>query len=141
MVQLIVGRKGKGKTKYLLEKANDAVKTADGNIVYIDKSTQHMFELDRKIRLIDASRYPLKSGDEFIGFICGIAAQDYDLELIFLDSFLYNSKVVDDSEMIKDYIGQLKAISELCKCDFILSVSKDKEELDPALYDDIIIDL
>lgn len=141
MVQLIVGRKGKGKTKYLLDKANEAVKTADGHIVYIDKSTQHMFELDRKIRLIDASRYPLKSGDEFIGFICGIAAQDYDLELIFLDSFLYNSKVVDDSEMIKAYIGQLKAISELCKCDFVLSVSKDKEELDPDLYGDIIISL
>ncbi|MBR0087653.1 MAG: twitching motility protein PilT [Lachnospiraceae bacterium] len=141
MVQLIVGRKGKGKTKYLLDKANDAVSTCDGHIVYIDKSTQHMFELNRNIRLIDASRYPLKNGDEFIGFICGIAAQDYDLEQIYLDSFLYNSKVADDSAMIKDYIGQLKAISELCKVDFILSVSKDKEELDPDLYDDIIISL
>ena len=100
-----------------------------------------MFELNRNIRLIDASRYPLKNGDEFIGFICGIAAQDYDLEQIYLDSFLYNSKVADDSAMIKDYIGQLKAISELCKVDFILSVSKDKEELDPDLYGDIIISL
>ena len=141
MVQLIVGRKGKGKTKYLLDKANSAVKTADGNIVYIDKSTQHMFELDRKIRLIDASRYPLKSGDEFIGFICGIASQDYDLEQIYLDSFLHNAKIADDSAIIKDYINQLKDISALCKVDFILSVSKDKEDLDPELYDDIIIDL
>ena len=141
MVQLIVGEKGKGKTKYLLEKANNAVKTADGNIVYIDKNAKHMYELSNRIRLIDASRYPIRTADQFIGFICGIAAQDYDLEQIYLDSFLYNSKVADDSAMIKDYIGQLKAISELCKVDFILSVSKDKEELDPDLYGDIIISL
>lgn len=141
MVQLIVGRKGKGKTKYLLEKANTAVKTAEGHIVYIDKSNQHMFELDRKVRLIDASRYPLKSGDEFIGFICGIASQDYDLEQIYLDSFLVNTKVADDKAMIKDYIGQLKDISALCNVDFIISISKDKEDLDPELYDDVIISL
>ena len=50
MVQLIVGKKGKGKTKQLLDKVNAEVKTANGNIVYIDKSTKHMFELNNKVR-------------------------------------------------------------------------------------------
>ncbi len=141
MVSLIVGEKGKGKTKYLLEMANQAVKTANGNIVYIDKNGKHMYELNNKVRLIDASRYPLKSGDEFIGFILGIASQDHDLEQIYLDSFLKNSKVTDDVTVIRDYIEQLDAISKLCSVDFILSVSKNKEDLDPALYDKIIVSL
>ena len=80
MVQLIVGKKGKGKTKQLLDKVNAAIKSADGNIVYLDKSTKHMFELNNKIRLIDVSAYPLKNSDEFIGFICGIISQDHDLQ-------------------------------------------------------------
>ena len=79
MVQLIVGKKGKGKTKQLLDKVNAEVKTANGNIVYIDKSTKHMFELNNKVRLISATDYPLKNSDEFIGFICGIVSQDHDL--------------------------------------------------------------
>ena len=63
MVQLIVGKKGKGKTKQLLDKVNAEVKTANGNIVYIDKSTKHMFELNNKVRLISATDYPLKNSD------------------------------------------------------------------------------
>ena len=141
MVQLITGAKGKGKTKYLLSMANDAVNTAAGNIVYIDKNGKHMYELHRKVRLIDASRYPLKSGDEFIGFICGIVSQDHDLEKIFLDSFLQNTKIVDDSEQIKDYINQLEEIGKIADVDFIISISKDKEDLDPSLYDKIIVSL
>ena len=141
MISLIVGEKGKGKTKFLLEQANTAIKEAEGNIVYIDKSGKHMYELNNKIRLIDVSRYPLKSGDEFIGFVCGIASQDHDLQQVYLDSFLKSTKVEDDAEQIKDYILQLNEISKLCEVDFIISISKNKEDLDPALYDMITISL
>ena len=55
MVELIVGKKGKGKTKVLLDKVNGAVKEANGSIVYLDKSTKHMYELNNKVRLIDVS--------------------------------------------------------------------------------------
>ena len=61
MVQLIVGKKGKGKTKQLLDKVNGAIKAAEGNIVYLDKSSKHMYELNNKIRLIDVSGYPIKN--------------------------------------------------------------------------------
>lgn len=141
MVQLIVGEKGKGKTKFLLDKANEAIKTADGHIVYIDKSTKHMYELNARIRLIDASRYPLKSGDEFIGFICGIVSQDHDIQQIYLDSFLKNAKIEDDSDRIKDYIRQLEDISKLSGAEFILSISKDEKDLDPELKDNIAVSL
>ena len=72
MVELIVGKKGKGKTKVLLDRVNGAVKEANGSIVYLDKSTKHMYELNNKVRLIDVSSYPLKNADEFVGFILRI---------------------------------------------------------------------
>ena len=88
MVQIIAGEKGKGKTKYLLDKANAAIKESTGSIVYLDKSSKHMYELNNKIRLINVKEYPITSCEAFIGFICGIISQDYDLEMMFLDSFL-----------------------------------------------------
>ena len=101
MVELIVGKKGKGKTKVLLDRVNNAVKEANGSIVYLDKSTKHMYELNNKVRLIDVSSYPLKNADEFVGFICGIISQDHDLEQIYLDSFLKVSKLEDVKEIVE----------------------------------------
>lgn len=141
MVQLIVGSKGLGKTQYLIDQANEAVKNAAGHVVYIDKSTRHMFELSNKIRLIDASRYPLKNGDEFIGFICGVLSQDHDLEKIFLDSFTKNMKMPEDPALIREYVDQLEAISMKFKVDFVISISLEKEELDETLQEKVLISL
>ncbi len=80
MVQLIVGNKGKGKTKQLLDKVNNEIEKTKGNIVYLDKSTKHMFELNNRIRLIDVSDYLVTNADEFLGFICGIMSQDHDFK-------------------------------------------------------------
>ena len=110
MVELIVGKKGKGKTKVLLDRVNGAVKEANGSIVYLDKSTKHMYELNNKVRLIDVSSYPLKNADEFVGFICGIISQDHDLEQIYLDSFLKVSKLEDAD--VTDTLDQLDKIGE-----------------------------
>ena len=88
MVQFIIGKKGKGKTKHLLEKVNTEVQNVSGNIVYLDKSTKHMYELNNKIRLIDVSSYLITNPDEFAGFVSGIISQDHDLEQMYFDSFL-----------------------------------------------------
>ena len=89
MVQLIVGRKGKGKTKQLLDKVNAEIKTVSGNIVYLDKSTKHMYELNNKVRLINVPDYMISDADEFIGFISGIISQDHDLEQMFFHSLCF----------------------------------------------------
>ena len=128
MVQMIIGKKGKGKTKQLLDKVNSSIKTANGNIVYIDKSSKHMLELNNKIRLIDASGYGLKNSDEFIGFILGIISQDHDLEEMYLDSFLTIAFIESDQDMVRA-IEKLDIISEKYKVRFILSVSKNKADL------------
>lgn len=139
MVQLIVGKKGKGKTKQLLDKVNAAIKSADGNIVYLDKSTKHMFELNNKIRLIDVSAYPLKNSDEFIGFICGIISQDHDLQEMYLDSFLKIASLEDKD--VSDALKQLKMISSTFNVNFVISLSADKEEIPEEFQEDIIIAL
>ena len=135
MVELIVGKKGKGKTKVLLDRVNGAVKEANGSIVYLDKSTKHMYELNNKVRLIDVSSYPLKNADEFVGFICGIISQDHDLEQIYLDSFLKVSKLEDAD--VTDTLDQLDKIGEKYGISIVVSISLDQEEIPEALQDKI----
>lgn len=136
MVELIIGKKGKGKTKVLLDKVNSAIKAANGNIVYLDKSTKHMYELNNKIRLVDVSEYPLKNSDEFVGFVCGIISQDHDLEQIYLDSFLTIAKL--EEEDVTSTINQLSAIGEKYGITFVISMSLDKEEVPEAFVPQII---
>ena len=139
MVQLIVGKKGKGKTKQLLDKVNSEVKDISGSIVYLDKSTKHMYELNNKVRLIDVSRYMIENADEFLGFVCGIISQDHDLEQMYFDSFL--KIAVLEGKDISAVIEKLDKMSDFFQVDFILSVSMDEFELPEAVKDKIIVSL
>ena len=139
MVQLIVGKKGKGKTKYLLDKVNSEVKTVSGNIVYLDKSTKHMFELNNKVRLIDVSDYDFENSAEFVGFVCGIISQDHDLQQMYFDSFLKISKLEDAS--ITDVVNRLEVLGQKFDVNFILSVSCDEDELDESLKSKVVVSL
>ena len=139
MVQLIAGKKGKGKTKILLDKVNSAIKEANGSIVYLDKNTKHMYELNNKVRLIDVSQYAIGNSEQFVGFICGIISQDHDLEQIYLDSFLTTAKLEeqDPSETLKelDVLGKKFGIS------FYISISLDKDELPEEFQENVIVAL
>ena len=127
MVQLIVGVKGAGKTKKMLDHVHDSIKNVDGNIVYLDKSSQNMHALDNKVRLINVSEYPIQNTDQFLGFVCGICSQDYDLQEIYLDGFLKISGL--EGKDISDALKQLNKISEQFKVNMILSVSMNEEDL------------
>ena len=128
MIEIICGEKGKGKTKVLLDKVNSSVATAAGNVVYLDKSQKHMYELNNKVRLINVIDYPVTNCDEFLGFICGIVSQDHDLEEMYLDSFLTIASIDSDADIVKS-MEKLYIISEKYKVRFILSVSKNKSDL------------
>ena len=128
MIEIICGEKGKGKTKVLLDKVNSSIATAAGNVVYLDKSQKHMYELNNKVRLINVVDYPITNCDEFLGFICGIVSQDHDLEEMYLDSFLTIAVIDSDADIVKS-IEKFDIISEKYKVRFILSVSKNKEDL------------
>ena len=139
MVQLIVGEKGKGKTKHLLDKVNSEVKTIPGNIVYLDKSTKHMYELNNKVRLIDVSQYMLENDAEFIGFVSGIISQDHDLQQMYFDSFLKIAKL--EGKDFSPVIAKLEKISEVFGVDFILSVSLNENALPEELKKNVLIAL
>lgn len=139
MVQLIVGNKGKGKTKHLLDKVNTEVKNVSGNIVYLDKSTKHMYELNNKVRLINVTDYMITNSDEFVGFICGIISQDHDLQQMYLDSFL-KIACLEDAD-IDATINKLEAVSENFKVDFVISISRDEADLPESYKSKIIVSL
>ena len=115
------------------------MKETKGNIVYLDKSTKHMYELNNKVRLIDVSQYMITNHDEFVGFICGIVSQDHDLEQMFLDSFLKIACL--ENEDITPVIEKLEKISQNYGIDFVLSVSMDESELPEALKSKILVSL
>ena len=130
MIQLITGEKGKGKTKYLLDSVNNTVKTVSGNIVYVDKNAKHMYELNNKIRLINLSEFPVKYSNELICFICGILSQDSDLEYMYLDSFLTLCNIdKDNNDAIIDTLTKLNEISDKFNMTFVVSISKNLDDI------------
>ena len=139
MVQLIVGKKGKGKTKQLLDKVNSEIKEISGNIVYLDKSTKHMYELNNKVRLIDVSQFMFENSSEFLGFVCGIISQDHDLQQMYFDSFLKIACL--EGKDISDTVEKLEKISKMFEVDFVLSVSMDESELPAGMKEKVIISL
>lgn len=139
MIQIIAGKKGKGKTKQLLDKVNSEIKSAHGNIVYLDKSSKHMYELNNKVRLIDTSEFGLSNNEAFIGFICGIISQDHDLEQMYLDSFLKIAKLEDSD--ITETIDQLDAIGSKYGVTFVISISLDEHELPENAKSKVIVSL
>ena len=139
MVQLIIGDKGKGKTKQLLDKVNLSIKSANGNIVYLDKSSKHMYDLNNKIRLIDVSEYKLANSDEFVGFVYGIISQDHDIEEIYFDGFRVIAKL--DWQDISPTIERMEAISTEFNINFVISVSATDDEIPDTLKDRVIMAL
>lgn len=137
MIQIIAGEKGKGKTKLLIARANDDVRTINGHLVYIDKSNKHMYELSNKIRLINSREYLLTNADEFLGFISGVLANDHDIEKIYFDSFLKIANL-DENADLEPVLSKLNAISNLFKIEFVVCISVPKERIPECFSDQII---
>ena len=139
MVQLIVGDKGKGKTRYLLDKVNSEIKNILGSICYLDKSTKHMYELNNKVRLISVPDYFISDADEFVGFVSGIISQDHDLEQMYFDSFLDIAHL--RGQDITPVVTKLKKLSEVFHVDFVLSIALDESDLPEDLKSMVAISL
>jgi len=139
MIQIIAGEKGKGKTKILLDKVNAEVRDVKGNIVYLDKNTKHMYELNNQVRMINVRDYCIENYKEFLGFICGLISSDHDLEKIYLDSFL-KIACTDNSEVLP-IIEKLETISAKFQVDFVISLSINAEDLPESIVKNVIVSL
>ena len=136
MVQLIVGNKGKGKTKCLLNKVNTEVKNILGNVVFLDRNTKHMFELNNKVRLIVVPEFMIENSDEFLGFVSGVISQDHDLQQMYFDGFL--SIACLEGKDITSTIEKLERLGDKFNVDFVLSVSMDESELPEAVKSKVV---
>lgn len=128
MIRIIAGAKGKGKTKYILDKANNEAKNSDGIVIYLDKNSKHMFELDRSIRLINVREYPVYDLNTLMGFICGLISGNNDIEAIYFDSFLTLAGLEDQDP--SDALDKLIVLSDKLGVEFIISLSMDGHMLD-----------
>lgn len=126
MIELIVGSRGSGKTKQMVEMINRAVETTDGNIVCIEKSMNLTYDLSHKCRLIDIDEYDVDGMDALYGFIAGLLAGDYDIVEIYVDGIL---KVLDrDLDKLGALLDKLQAKwGDDVK--FIVTVSTDQENI------------
>ena len=139
MVELIVGKEGKGKTKQLLERVNSEIKTASGNIVFIDRNDKHMFELNNKVRLVNVAEYEFTNSSEFLGFICGILSQDHDIEQMYIDAVLKVAKT--DKSELATVVKRLASIGEKFNVKFTASVTLDASEIDEEIREYIAVEL
>ena len=141
MIQIIAGGKGKGKTKILLDKVNAEVLTAKGSLVYLDKNTKHMYELNNKVRLISVTDYLIDSSDAFLGFVSGIISQDHDLEKVYLDGFLNITGLEGTGKDIAPVFKKLDAISAKFNVDFVISISLEASQIPEEYKDKVIVAL
>ena len=123
MIQVIHGKKGSGKTKRILDLANEAIKEHKGDVIFIDDDNRYMFDLRHEVRFVNAGEYGSDSPEMFFGFLCGMLAQNFDISVIFVDAFLKLVKA--DVEKTQDFFSRLEKLSVAHNVDFILSVSCD----------------
>jgi Ni2+-binding GTPase involved in maturation of urease and hydrogenase len=129
LVKIIMGLKGSGKTKKLVELVREAVSTASGDVVVIEKDKKLTYDIPYQARLVDAGAYSIGTYEFLRGFICGIHAGNYDITHFFIDNFL---KMVDDKTpaALGDFVDWLKTFSEREGVEFIISVSGEPESAD-----------
>ena len=131
MLKLIIGLKGTGKTKQLVELANKAVEVSPGNVVCVEKSNKLIFDVNHKVRLVDTEGYDISTAKELYGLVCGILATNYDVKDLFIDSSLRICG--DDKEAWVEFMQKLEAVCAKYEVQCITTSSIDPSDLPAQL--------
>jgi hypothetical protein len=128
MVKLLVGHKGSGKTKTMIDMANEQSENSNGSVIFINKNSRLMYDLKYKIRVVCMEDYEhITNSDEYIGFIYGIISSDHDIETIYIDSILKHADFSLGD--LPEFLTRLEGISKNYGMDFVVSLSAEKEEM------------
>ena len=127
MVRVIIGVKGTGKTKQMIELINSAVHSENGNVVCIERGPKLTYDIHYKIRLVEASHYEMKSFAFMKGFISGLYAGDYDITHIFIDSLTKIVPTEPTDAAVEDFLDWLNSFSEKNNIKFTVTISADAE--------------
>ena len=136
MIGVIFGEKGTGKTKHILELANKSAHEAKGSLVFIDSDNSYMYDLSNKIRFINATDYDITMPKMLYGFVCGIAAMDFDLEYIFIDGLI--AIVHKELETLELHFADIRKLAEERGINIILSVNGNEKTIPPFLLDYVL---
>ena len=122
MIKVLIGKKGSGKTKTLIDSVNNAAHKAEGNVVYISSDTKrHMIDIKHSVRLVDTSAFVIKTYDEFYGFLCGLISNNFDITNIYVDSIF---KIVGDTlEGMDKFFEDVENLCESYNIDFMFTLS------------------
>jgi len=127
MIQVIAGNKGSGKTKRLIDLTNTTAKEAESDVIFLDDDNRYMFDVDHKVRFINAEDYHIHNADMFIGFLCGMLSSNFDIGTVFIDAFLNLCHTeIGNTEEVVNTLAELGTKHDV---DFVLSLSADPEEL------------
>lgn len=125
MIQLIYAKKGSGKTKRLIDLANAELTTTKGEVVFIDDDKRYMYDVKHQIRFVDVKDYKIDSCDALYGLLCGMVAQNFDIEAIYIDAFL---KIIKkDVSELEDYIKKIEELTEKNNFKAVIIVSADPD--------------
>lgn len=133
MITMILGRKGSGKTKRLIDLCNAATAQSKGNVVFIEKDGILTYDVSHQARLVAAEEYGIRGYDALYGFISGMCADNYDITDIFVDSTLKIGG--SDLEKMADFAENLAKLSDKSNTRIILSVSADKNQIPARIAD------
>ena len=127
MIQVIAGKKGSGKTKRLIDLTNTTAKEAEHDVIFLDDDNRYMFDVDHKVRFINAEDYHIHNADMFIGFLCGMLSSNFDIGTVFIDAFL--NLCHTELQNTEGVVNTLAELGTKHSVDFVLSLSADPEEL------------
>ena len=127
MIQVIAGKKGSGKTKRLIDLTNATAKEAEHDVIFLDDDNRYMFDVDHKVRFINAEDYHIHNADMFIGFLCGMLSSNFDIGTVFIDAFL--NLCHTELQNTEGVVNTLAELGTKHNVDFVLSLSADPEEL------------
>ena len=132
MISLIIGKKGSGKTKKLIDNVNAAAQTSKGNVVCIEKGNTLTFNVSSTARLVDSDVYGITGYDAYYGFLSGICAGNYDVTDIFGDATL---RIIGrDYEVVADFIERVSALAEEAGTKFTFTLSCDESDLPARIF-------
>ncbi len=132
MINLILGHKGSGKTKKLIELVNAAVEKSNGNVVCVEKERLLTYDVNYRARLVETDHYGVSGYDAFYGFLCGIVAGDHDITDILIDATLRIGG--RDYNDLADFLEKAANLSKISEKNFTFTVSADAEELPEKIF-------
>jgi len=127
-VAFMAGLKGEGKTRRLIDMANNEAKTADGNLVFVDDDKRHIHDLHRDIRFVETGRGLVSSCREFTGFLLGILSQNSDIQHIYVDGLNNIVEEVSNDSLLRLW-ARLENIAKVDDVNFTITINMDKESL------------